>query len=106
MLARPLLYIGITVLPSCPTMAFLAPSSGEYCAENLGYVHHCNHYREFQRYRRSRLNPNTPNCLTVRQEQRWQIDPPAGPHYLREVLVHRRPDPDRTHIDGDAIDLG
>jgi len=27
-------------------------------------------------------------------------------HYLREVLEHRRPDPDRTHIGGDAIDLG
>ena len=27
-------------------------------------------------------------------------------HYVREVLEHRRPDPDRTHIGGDAIDLG
>src|SRR5947209_6916924 len=27
-------------------------------------------------------------------------------HYLREVLEHRQPDPDRTHIGGDAIDLG
>jgi energy-coupling factor transporter ATP-binding protein EcfA2 len=27
-------------------------------------------------------------------------------HYLREVLEHRRPDPDRTHIGGDAIALG
>src|SRR6266436_9514324 len=27
-------------------------------------------------------------------------------HYLREVLEHRRPDPDRTQIGGDAIDLG
>jgi len=26
-------------------------------------------------------------------------------HYLREVLEHRRPDPDRTHIGGDAIDV-
>jgi hypothetical protein len=27
-------------------------------------------------------------------------------HYLREVLEHSRPDPDRTQIGGDAIDLG
>ena len=27
-------------------------------------------------------------------------------HYLREVIEHRQPDPDRTHIGGDAIDLG
>jgi AAA15 family ATPase/GTPase len=27
-------------------------------------------------------------------------------HYLREVLEHRRPDPDRTQSGGDAIDLG
>jgi AAA ATPase domain/Protein of unknown function (DUF3696) len=27
-------------------------------------------------------------------------------HYLREVLEHRQPDPDRTHIGGDTIDLG
>src|SRR5713101_7082398 len=27
-------------------------------------------------------------------------------HYLREVLEHRRPDPDRTQIGGDTIDLG
>src|SRR5437870_346143 len=27
-------------------------------------------------------------------------------HYLREVLEHRRPDPDRTQSGGDTIDLG
>lgn len=27
-------------------------------------------------------------------------------HYLREVLENRRPDPDRTQVGGDAIDLG
>jgi hypothetical protein len=27
-------------------------------------------------------------------------------HYLREVLEHRRPDPDRTQVGGDVIDLG
>ncbi len=27
-------------------------------------------------------------------------------HYLREVLDHRRPDPDRTTLGGDSIDLG
>jgi hypothetical protein len=27
-------------------------------------------------------------------------------HYLREILEHRRPDPDRTQVGGDAIDLG
>jgi hypothetical protein len=27
-------------------------------------------------------------------------------HYLREVLENRRPDPDRTQIGGDVIDLG
>src|SRR5712691_1456993 len=27
-------------------------------------------------------------------------------HYLREVLEYRRPDPDRTQIGGDVIDLG
>lgn len=27
-------------------------------------------------------------------------------HYLREVLEHRRPDPDRTTLGGDSVDLG
>ncbi|MBT3375216.1 MAG: AAA family ATPase [Lentisphaerae bacterium] len=27
-------------------------------------------------------------------------------HYLREILEHRRPDPDRTRVGGDTVDLG